>query len=31
MIRHLAGLIVASPANPTGTMIAPAELARLVG
>jgi aspartate/methionine/tyrosine aminotransferase len=26
----LAGLIVASPANPTGTMIAPAELARLV-
>ena len=25
----LAGLIVASPANPTGTMIAPAELARL--
>jgi aspartate/methionine/tyrosine aminotransferase len=26
---ELAGLIVASPANPTGTMIAPAELARL--
>src|SRR5277367_1883179 len=26
----LAGLIVASPANPTGTMIAPADLARLV-
>jgi aspartate/methionine/tyrosine aminotransferase len=25
----IAGLIVASPANPTGTMIAPAELARL--
>jgi aspartate/methionine/tyrosine aminotransferase len=25
----LAGLIVASPANPTGTMIAPADLARL--
>jgi aspartate/methionine/tyrosine aminotransferase len=25
----LAGLVVASPANPTGTMIAPAELARL--
>ena len=25
------GLIVASPANPTGTMIAPAELARLAG
>jgi len=29
-IPDLAGLIVASPANPTGTMIAPAELARLV-
>jgi aspartate/methionine/tyrosine aminotransferase len=28
-IPDLAGLIVASPANPTGTMIAPAELARL--
>jgi aspartate/methionine/tyrosine aminotransferase len=28
-IPNLAGLIVASPANPTGTMIAPAELARL--
>jgi aspartate/methionine/tyrosine aminotransferase len=28
-ISDLAGLIVASPANPTGTMIAPAELARL--
>ncbi|HXC91618.1 MAG TPA: aminotransferase class I/II-fold pyridoxal phosphate-dependent enzyme [Stellaceae bacterium] len=27
----LDGLVVASPANPTGTMIAPAELARLVG
>ena len=27
----IAGLIVASPANPTGTMIAPAELARLAG
>jgi aspartate/methionine/tyrosine aminotransferase len=27
----LAGLIVASPANPTGTMIAPSELARLAG
>lgn len=26
----LAGLIIASPANPTGTMITPAELARLV-
>src|SRR5579862_432957 len=26
---QLAGLIVASPANPTGTMIAPADLARL--
>jgi len=25
----IAGLIIASPANPTGTMIAPAELARL--
>jgi aspartate/methionine/tyrosine aminotransferase len=25
----IAGLVVASPANPTGTMIAPAELARL--
>ena len=30
-IPDLAGLIVASPANPTGTMIAPAELARLAG
>jgi len=29
MHPDLAGLIVASPANPTGTMIAPAELARL--
>jgi aspartate/methionine/tyrosine aminotransferase len=29
-IPNLAGLIVASPANPTGTMIAPGELARLV-
>jgi aspartate/methionine/tyrosine aminotransferase len=29
--RDLAGLIIASPANPTGTMIAPAELARLAG
>jgi aspartate/methionine/tyrosine aminotransferase len=29
-IPDLAGLIVASPANPTGTMIAPAELRRLV-
>ena len=28
-IPDLAGLIVASPANPTGTMIAPDELARL--
>jgi aspartate/methionine/tyrosine aminotransferase len=28
-ISDLAGLIVASPANPTGTMIAPAELCRL--
>ena len=28
-IPDLAGLIVASPANPTGTMIAPEELARL--
>ena len=28
-IPDLAGLIIASPANPTGTMIAPAELARL--
>ena len=28
-IPDLAGLIVASPANPTGTMIAPAELQRL--
>ena len=28
-IPDLAGLIVASPANPTGTMIAPAELRRL--
>src|SRR5579872_414405 len=28
-IPDLAGLIVASPANPTGTMIAPAELKRL--
>jgi aspartate/methionine/tyrosine aminotransferase len=28
-IPDLAGLIVASPANPTGTMIPPAELARL--
>ncbi|HYM71748.1 MAG TPA: pyridoxal phosphate-dependent aminotransferase [Stellaceae bacterium] len=28
-IDDLAGLIVASPANPTGTMIAPADLARL--
>jgi len=28
-IPDLAGLIVASPANPTGTMIAPAEFARL--
>jgi aspartate/methionine/tyrosine aminotransferase len=28
-IPDLAGLIVASPANPTGTMIAPPELARL--
>jgi len=28
-VRDIAGLIVASPANPTGTMIAPAELARL--
>jgi aspartate/methionine/tyrosine aminotransferase len=28
-IPDLAGLIVASPANPTGTMIAPAELSRL--
>jgi aspartate/methionine/tyrosine aminotransferase len=28
-IPDLAGLIVASPANPTGTMIAPAELAQL--
>jgi aspartate/methionine/tyrosine aminotransferase len=28
-IPDLAGLIVASPANPTGTMIAPAELCRL--
>ncbi len=28
-IPELAGLIVASPANPTGTMIAPAELRRL--
>jgi aspartate/methionine/tyrosine aminotransferase len=28
-IPDLAGLIVASPANPTGTMIAPAELHRL--
>lgn len=27
----LAGLIVASPANPTGTMIPPADLERLVG
>jgi aspartate/methionine/tyrosine aminotransferase len=27
---HLAGLVVASPANPTGTMIAAADLARLV-
>jgi aspartate/methionine/tyrosine aminotransferase len=27
----IAGLIVASPANPTGTMIAPDELARLAG
>ncbi len=27
----LDGLVVASPANPTGTMIVPAELARLVG
>jgi len=27
---ELAGLIVASPANPTGTMLAPADLARLV-
>ena len=26
---ELAGLVIASPANPTGTMIAPAELARL--
>ena len=30
-IGDIAGLIVASPANPTGTMIAPAELARLSG
>jgi aspartate/methionine/tyrosine aminotransferase len=30
-IPDLAGLIVASPANPTGTMIAPADLARLAG
>ena len=29
-IPDLAGLIIASPANPTGTMIAPAELKRLV-
>ena len=29
MCRDLDGLIVASPANPTGTMIAPADLARL--
>jgi len=29
-IPDLAGLTVASPANPTGTMIAPAELQRLV-
>jgi aspartate/methionine/tyrosine aminotransferase len=29
-LPDLTGLIVASPANPTGTMIAPAELARLV-
>jgi aspartate/methionine/tyrosine aminotransferase len=29
-LPDLAGLIVASPANPTGTMMAPAELARLV-
>jgi aspartate/methionine/tyrosine aminotransferase len=31
LVEHgdIAGLIVASPANPTGTMIAPAELARL--
>ncbi|HXP06215.1 MAG TPA: pyridoxal phosphate-dependent aminotransferase [Stellaceae bacterium] len=28
-IPDLAGLIIASPANPTGTMIAPAELQRL--
>jgi aspartate/methionine/tyrosine aminotransferase len=28
-VPDLAGLIVASPANPTGTMIAPAELRRL--
>jgi aspartate/methionine/tyrosine aminotransferase len=28
-IPDLKGLIIASPANPTGTMIAPAELARL--
>jgi aspartate/methionine/tyrosine aminotransferase len=29
-IPDLAGLVIASPANPTGTMIAPAELKRLV-
>jgi aspartate/methionine/tyrosine aminotransferase len=29
-IPDLAGLIIASPANPTGTMVAPAELKRLV-
>src|SRR5262249_31437645 len=28
-VGDIAGLIVASPANPTGTMIAPTELARL--